>query len=241
MKAIIIFLGLILTAAPLYAGNGDLIVNGNLGVGTTGPGTLLHIYGNGYWSSGIRTEYNGGGGNGWDIVDGMDNNFYIGYGSAASPTPMMTISSAGNVGIGTTSPSYTLQVNGTAWVTYGVYSASDHSWKKDIAPLTDSLDKITRLQGVSYNWRTAEFPEQHFTEERQIGLIAQDTEKVIPEIVTTNKEGYKGISYEKLTPVLIEAIKELKVDNDNLRLELEQLRAQVDLMAAKTPAGGEGK
>lgn len=83
------------------------------------------------------------------------------------------------------------------------------------------------LQGVNYYWKTKEFPDLKFTDDKQIGLIAQDTEKVIPEIVTTDNNGYKGISYEKLTPVLVEAIKELKAENDRQQKEIEELKARL--------------
>jgi len=84
---------------------------------------------------------------------------------------------SGNVGIGTTAPSYKLTVVGTAWVTSGTWSGSDRRWKKDITPIQDSLEKVTQLQGVNYYWRDQEFLGQHFTTDKQIGLIAQDTEK----------------------------------------------------------------
>lgn len=76
------------------------------------------------------------------------------------------------------------------------------------------------LQGVSYNWNIKDFPENGFSNETQIGLIAQDVEKIIPELVNTNDDGYKAVSYEKLTAVLIEAIKELKSENDDLKTYL---------------------
>ncbi|OGS07946.1 MAG: hypothetical protein A2270_02760 [Elusimicrobia bacterium RIFOXYA12_FULL_51_18] len=126
-----------------------------------------------------------------------------------TPGIAMSIDTAGKVGIGTTAPGYTLTVAGTAWVTSSAWSGSDKRWKKDITPLQDSLSKILRLKPVGYNWRKDEFPELNFDEGRQIGFIAQEVESVIPEVVTTNKDGYKGVSYEKIVPVLTEAIQEL--------------------------------
>ena len=66
---------------------------------------------------------------------------------------------------------------------------------------------MLQLQGVSYLWRTEEFPQNGFTEGRQIGLIAQELEKVLPELVNTDNEGYKSVSYDKLTAILIEDVK----------------------------------
>jgi hypothetical protein len=138
--------------------------------------------------------------------------------------PFFSIIPNGNVGIGLdTLPGYKLTINGSTWCSSGSWSGSDRRWKKDITPLQNSLDNIMQLQGVYYYWRSHEFPELDFTDDKQIGLIAQDVENIIPEIVTTDNKGYKGISYEKLTPVLVEAIKSLKRDNDILRQRIDAL------------------
>jgi len=136
----------------------------------------------------------------------------------------MRIDSEGNVGIGTTSPSYTLTVAGTAWVTSGSWSGSDIRWKKNVSTLstTSSLDKILKLNPVTYEWKTDEFPEMKFSKGAQLGFIAQDVENIIPEVVTTDNNGYKGISYEKIVPVLTGAIQEQQK-------EIEQLKTMVCL------------
>lgn len=193
------------------------------------------------WAIGTWNSQNGGDypgmfgiqditGNNMKAIFDASGNIYFGtMGNAGSvAAAALAITSTSSVGIGTTSPGYTLTVNGTAWVTSGSWSGSDRRWKKDIVPLTDALDKVSRLQGVYFNWRRDEFPEMRFVEGLQIGLIAQDTEKVLPEVVTTDKAGYKGISYEKLTPVLVEAVKELKAANDNEAAEIAALRREID-------------
>ena len=116
-----------------------------------------------------------------------------------------------------------LQVVGAGQATLGFSTGSDKRWKKDITPLVNSLDKVMRLQGVNYNFRTSEFPELKFTTDSQIGLIAQDVEKVVPEVVHTSSDGYKNIEYGKLVSVLIESLKELKAQNDALELRLKAL------------------
>jgi Chaperone of endosialidase len=98
-------------------------------------------------------------------------------------------------------------INGTLTATTSM-TISDERWKKNIKPLSSSLDKVMHLQGVSYDWKADEYPDRGFTKDRQIGLIAQEVEKVIPELVMTDSNGYKAISYEKVVPVLIEAMKE---------------------------------
>jgi trimeric autotransporter adhesin len=82
--------------------------------------------------------------------------------------------------------------------------ASDERLKKNIEPLNSSLDRVMKLRGVSYEWKS---PEKR-GKGRNIGLIAQDVEVVIPELVVTDNKGYKALSYDKMVPVLVEAIKE---------------------------------
>jgi hypothetical protein len=81
---------------------------------------------------------------------------------------------------------------------------SDERLKKDIVPIKSPLDKIMKLRGVSYTWKE----EDKHGNGRYIGLLAQEVEKVLPELVLTDSDGYKSLSYDKLVPVLVEAIKE---------------------------------
>lgn len=113
--------------------------------------------------------------------------------------------------------------------------------KKNIEPLGNSLDKVNQLQGVNYDWRIDEYPDQGFTEERQIDLIAQDVEEVIPEIVHANDDGYKSVSYEKLTAVLVEAAKEQQSQIEEPKAENEELRALVGDLLTRLRRPGEPK
>lgn len=94
---------------------------------------------------------------------------------------------------------------------------SDKRWKKNVQPLQNTLEKLSQLQGVSFQWDIENYPDVGFDDTPQIGLIAQEVEQVFPELVTTNNEGYKGVKYNKLTAILIEAVKELKAQNDALK------------------------
>ena len=99
-----------------------------------------------------------------------------------------------------------LRVNGTLEFTTG-FAISDKRWKKDIKPLPDALVKVKKLNGVSYLWRRNEFPEKGFANGRQIGFIAQEVEKVLPEVVKTDSKGYKSVAYSNVVPILVEALK----------------------------------
>jgi hypothetical protein len=106
-------------------------------------------------------------------------------------------------------------------------SISDETWKKNIEPLSSSLEKVMLLQGVSYDWKADEYPTMGFTKNRQIGFIAQDVEKVFPELVQTDNNGYKGVYYGKMVPVLLEAMKEQQK-------EISELKKQQAMIAGLT-------
>jgi len=120
------------------------------------------------------------------------------------------------VGINTIKAKHALDVHGNIGVN-GVYHVSDKRWKKDIIPLENSLEKVSKLQGVAYKWNTENYPDMNFDAETHLGFIAQEVEPVIPELVSTDDEGYKSVSYENVTAVLVEAVKELKAQNDALK------------------------
>jgi hypothetical protein len=85
---------------------------------------------------------------------------------------------------------------------------SDLRLKKGIAPLLNTLDKVLAMRGVRYQSKQEDLPKEAFGEDSQIGFIGQEMETVCPEIVSTDSEGYKSINYSRLTPILVEAIKE---------------------------------
>lgn len=121
----------------------------------------------------------------------------------------MRIDSAGNVGIDNTTPSYKLDVNGTIRATGDVIAFSDIRVKENIATIENALDKVKKLRGVEYN--------KIDNPERNIGVIAQEIEEVIPEVVKEDDEGMKSVAYGNITAVLIEAIKEQQKQIDELK------------------------
>ncbi len=145
-----------------------------------------------------------GGANGF----GGTMSFSVKADNTAATSVAMTIKENGYVGIGNTSPSYILDVTGVARFT-GNYTTSDVRYKKNITNLNNSLDNILKLRGVGYDFRTDQFPEKRFSEKRQIGLLAQEVEKVFPEVVNTDIQGYKSVSYQALIAPVVDAIKEL--------------------------------
>jgi hypothetical protein len=214
--------------------NLTILDNGNVGIGTDEPQAMLHVNGSittdpiythpdcKTWknciSSHVFTSMHYYGKNNTDPIylGELDNDVFI----------------RGNVGIGTVSASSEkLYVAGDAKITGNVDAnnfpgSSDERWKKGIKTLDNSLNKITALRGVSYEWKRDEFPDKNFSEGTQIGVIAQEIESVFPELVHTNKEGYKSVSYSNLVAPLIEAVKELKQQNETLNNRVEALEKE---------------
>jgi hypothetical protein len=92
-------------------------------------------------------------------------------------------------------------------------------------PFASSLEKVTRLQPVTFRWRSDEFPDKHFGVNQSFGLIAQDVGEVLPELVTTDGNGYKAVKYNLLPFHMLQAIKDLKSENDDLKARLAALEA----------------
>jgi len=85
------------------------------------------------------------------------------------------------------------------------YSSSDERLKDNKKNINNALEKVESLNGVEFDWND----KQDVYEGHDIGVIAQEVEKIAPELVSTRDNGYKAVKYEKLVPLLIEAIKEL--------------------------------
>jgi hypothetical protein len=216
---------------PIFTGNvtvdggnvivdgGNVIVDGgNVGIGTTIPGVLLHLK----KSSGapiLRLEAPAselarielGDGSNYahissrpDMSDGL-----MFYENGAANTVMR----GGNVGIGDTTPSYKLDVNGTIRATGDVIADSDRRLKSEIKPITNAVDTVKALSGKSYIK----------DDKPNIGLIAQEVEEVMPFMVHTASDemGTKSVNYQNMVALLIEAVKEQQEQIDELKRMLE--------------------
>ena len=105
----------------------------------------------------------------------------------------------------------TLTVKGDV-IAYG--SPSDKKLKENIKPIESALDKVTKLQGVTFDWKESD---SILDIKEDIGFIAQDVQKVVPELVRENKDGMLSMRHQGITPILLEAIKELKAEIDLLK------------------------
>lgn len=102
-------------------------------------------------------------------------------------------------------------------------TGSDERFKKEIETIKNASESISELRGVTYFLRKDEFPDYKFNDRLQYGLIAQEVEKVFPELVTTMDDGYKSVQYANIVSILIEGFKEQK-------REIEKNREMLNVM-----------
>jgi len=124
-------------------------------------------------------------------------------------------SNSGNVGIGITVPTEKLHVNGNVVAT-SYYYTSDIRLKDNINSLEDSLSKILKLEGISYTLQS--------TKEDKLGFSAQELQKVFPELVKENNEGYLSIDGSGLIAPLVEAVKEQQTIIESQQTEIDELK-----------------
>jgi hypothetical protein len=228
-----------------YATNFNLILNpngGNVGIGATSPldriviGAAVAIHDGGHKVIGLGHGIGNGA-----LVAGFPAEIrldpalgLLSFGTTAASTalgatPIMTqrmvITSNGNVGIGTITPTVRLHVNGDI-IANSIAGSSDSRFKTNVRPVTNALDKVKALQGVYFNWNQEAFPARDFPNQNAIGFIAQEVEKVLPEVVQTEKtaEGYKAVQYDKVVALLVEAIKEQQQQIDVLKQQIRRLK-----------------
>jgi hypothetical protein len=127
----------------------------------------------------------------------------------------MTISGSGGItmgqslAVGSINPSATVgRIDASNDVV--AFSTSDIRFKENITPIPNALDKLNKIGGYTFDWNPdPELTKLHGFKGHDVGVIAQEIEKVLPELVTTRDNGYKAVKYEKLVALLIESNKEL--------------------------------
>ncbi len=213
----------ILTEPLLIVGNGTsffdkknalvILKNGNTGIGINNPNAPL-AFAN---TTGKKIS----------LYESSANSQY-GFAVQGGQLQLYSDAAAAKISFGYyTSDVYTERMylnNSTGILTVaGTNYPSDARYKKQITPLQNPLDKIMAINGVEYFMRTDEFPAKHFDTGLQVGLIAQEVEKVLPQVVQTGTDGYKAIDYARVVPLLVEGIKEQQRQIDELKKMVERL------------------
>ena len=223
----------------------------NVGIGTTSPQERLVVQGKiwvrqssifidvpnpgGAWARGVH----------YFPTNQHSGNMISGFGSYGEGSDFMRIYFAvgdrpwistlgvyvletGEVGVHTLTPTHTFQVgeagDGTdaianAWVTF-----SDERFKDNIRDIHGALEAILNLRGVEFTWKKSG--------QKSVGFIAQEVDKVLPQIVVKGKDGYLGLDYTKVIPYLVESIKELNRRIDELGGGIEPMKTTPQALEA---------
>jgi len=168
--------------------------NGNTGIGVLNPGFILDVNGR------IRLRSSNSLSAGINLNNDANSDIAAFMGMRSTDNEVGFYGYTGTAG-------WRLLVNtttGDAWMQGTLTQNSDFRLKKDIKPLTHTLAAIQQLKGYSYHWKDPNNPDE------QIGLLAQELQKVYPQLVKENDRGDLSVNYSGMVPVLLEAIKELQ-------------------------------
>ena len=206
-----------------------------MGIGTNNPIAPLTIYNYNSASTQYYTNTTG-----LSLSDGL----FVGVGFAGvsaffnyentdmtfstNATRRMTIEAAGNVGIGTSAPVYKLQVNGSVAGVGAYNNTSDGRLKKNVKAIENPLEKVLQLKGITFDWDFAKANGREFDNLNHYGFIAQEIEKILPQVVSTanDTDKTKSVAYGDVVPVLVEAIKEQQK-------QIEALKEQLNIISFK--------
>jgi hypothetical protein len=186
--------------------------NGNVGIGTTTPNALLQLA-----NTIVNRKI---------VLYDVNNNDHQYYGLGINGSTLRyQIDNTGSshkfyAGTSTTTSDLLFEVNGlgNAWLKGTLVEASDMRLKKNIQPLSGTISKINQLNGYSYNWK-----DDNADPSIQIGLLAQEIQKVYPQLVKENEKGTLSVNYMGMVPVLLEAIKEQQQQIEELKQLVNQL------------------
>jgi len=248
-----------LAGLGLWQANGNnvsIALTGNLGIGTATPTDELHIKKDINSFVGLTIENKDPGAGSRERITFLDENGAVCLiqveDNDAPGGPVMTMANNrpggflqfntggntkvtfannGNVGIGTATPSQKLSVTGNICATGSIGSCSDIRYKKNIVPMTDALARTLSLHSIYYNWDKRKIGKDAYTPLRQIGFSAQEIEQYFPEIVQTDARGYKAVDYGRLTPILVEAIKEQQHNITAQQQQIDELKKMITLLA----------
>jgi hypothetical protein len=209
-----------------------VLINGNFGVVNTlnqGPQGFQGIAGSGSGSGSVSGTTS--------QVAWFSNSTTV-----TSNTNLYWDNTNARLGIKSPVPAYTLDVTGDvrATISLGVgvapsgttgridasndiiaYSSSDIRLKENVNPITNSLEKILKTRGVEFDWKEIHY-QAHGNKGHDVGVIAQEIMDILPEAVRLNDNGFYAVRYEKIIPLLIEAIKEQQKQIDELKSLLKK-------------------
>lgn len=170
-------------------------------------------------------------------LDDSSNDFIIGTGTTVGSDPVITIDGnkditiaddltvsndlrADSLGVGTAGSGTSGEIRATNNIT--AYYSSDIGLKENLNPIENSIEKIQAISGYNFDWKDEVVKERggeddYFVRKSDVGVVAQEIEAILPEACATRPDGTKAVRYEQLVPLLIEGIKELKAEIEELK------------------------
>lgn len=160
-----------------------------------------------------------------DQVLKTDGTGILSWGTVTSIPPINTDLEVNSLGVGTPASGVRGEIRAVNDIT--AFYSSDRRLKENIRPVSKSLERIKLLNGVFFDWNDEYIEKRggedgYFVRKNDVGVIAQEVEEVLPEAVATREDGIKAVNYEKLIPLLIEAIKDLNKEVEDLKWQLKQ-------------------
>ena len=155
-----------------------------------------------------------------DQVLKTDGTGKLSFGTVSSVPPINSDLEVNSLGVGVAASGVRGEIRATNDIT--AFYSSDRTLKENIKPISNSLEKLNKLTGVSFDWTDQYIADRggeddYFVRKSDIGVIAQEVEEVLPEAVATREDGIKAVKYERIIPLLIEAIKELQQQVNDLK------------------------
>jgi hypothetical protein len=211
-----------------------------IGIGTTAPSAAIHVKGNSFPNSFIFLEAAAANDAGLRLYEGgvakwhiFNNSKFDGlqiYNSVGT-TAFFVKQANSYVGINTTTPNYNLEVNGTAGKTGGGSwtTSSDIRLKNVTGKYKKGLTEIAALQPVTFTYKEGNARNLP-TNTEQIGFVAQEVQKVFPEAVTKAADDYLDFNIHAINVALVNAVKELKDENDRLKKEIDQFNSRLSML-----------
>jgi hypothetical protein len=204
--------------------------SGNVGIGTASPSYKLDVNGTIKGTNYILPT------NAWIATTDGINRFYFGASGrsyyrgedghewrSSTDGYLMSLTNGGNLGIGTTPGAYRLYVSGEIYATSDITAYSDIRAKSNLEQIQNPLEKIQQINGYTYDFLTDEVSQTKITE-RYAGLVAQEVEQILPEVIHKSSDGKLSIAYGNMAGLFVESIKELKKENNDLKVENQILK-----------------
>jgi hypothetical protein len=204
--------------------------DGKVGIGETSPSSLLDLKGSDPYvelnttnvKTGVKLQKNGS--DKWELGWNEGSGYAYFWSGGGAGTSMVIKDATGYVGLGTSNPGTRLDVAGDVQCV-NLHETSDARLKTDVEEITGVLDRLDGVRGVTYRWNGEAGTLGADVGQEAVGVIAQELEGAFPQLVSTSGAGYKSVEYGGLTAVLLEAVKELKAENEALRQRIEVLEA----------------